>query len=118
MPIWRLAAMRASSGSWRRSVARNPLRERLRTQLMLARYRSGRQAEALAGYRELRELLATELGIEPSAALRDLERRVLQQDPTLDLAPAERPHRRAVGHRGIRPGAARSSRRHLSAPMS
>ena len=96
-------------------VARNPLRERLRTQLMLARYRSGRQAEALAGYRELRELLATELGIEPSSALRDLERRVLQQDPMLDLAPAERPHRRAVGHRGIRPRPARSSRRRLCA---
>jgi DNA-binding SARP family transcriptional activator len=96
-------------------VARNPLRERLRTQLMLARYRSGRQAEALAGYRELRELLATELGIEPSAALRDLERRVLQQDPALDLALARGPHRRAVGHRGIRPGGARASRRRLCA---
>jgi DNA-binding SARP family transcriptional activator len=66
-------------------VARNPLRERPWGQLMLARYRSGRQAEALAAYRALRELLATELGIEPSAAVRDLERRMLQQDPTLDL---------------------------------
>jgi DNA-binding SARP family transcriptional activator len=61
---------------------------------MLARYRSGRQAEALGGYRQLRELLTTELGIEPSSALRDLERRILQQDPTLDLATIERrPHR-------------------------
>jgi len=77
-------------------VAHNPLRERLRGQLMLARYRSGRQAEALAGYRELRELLATELGIEPSAPMRDLERRMLQQDPALDLAAAEAPPRAAV----------------------
>jgi DNA-binding SARP family transcriptional activator len=71
-------------------VAANPLRERLWGQLMLARYRSGRQAEALAGYRRLRELLTDELGIEPSPALRDLERRILQQDPTLDPAPPER----------------------------
>jgi DNA-binding SARP family transcriptional activator len=90
-------------------VARNPLRERLRTQLMLARYRSGRQAEALAGYRHVRELLATELGIEPSPALRDLERRMLQQDPTLDLPRAERLHHHPLRH--ARSGAARTSRR-------
>jgi DNA-binding SARP family transcriptional activator len=70
-------------------VARHPLRERLRGQLMLALYRSRRQADALAGYRQLREMLSTELGIEPSPALRELERRMLQQDPTLDLAPVE-----------------------------
>jgi DNA-binding SARP family transcriptional activator len=92
-------------------VARNPLRERLRSQLMLARYRSGRQVEALAGYREFRELLATELGIEPSAALRDLERRMLQQDPALDLPPAHPVHERALRHRPQRRGAARSSPR-------
>ena len=92
-------------------VARNPLRERLRSQLMLARYRSGRQVEALAGYREFRELLATELGIEPSAALRDLERRMLQQDPALDLPPAQPVHIRALRHRPQRRGAARSAPR-------
>jgi DNA-binding SARP family transcriptional activator len=91
-------------------VTRNPLRERLWGQLMLARYRSGRQAEALAGYRQLRELLATELGIEPSAALRELERRMLQQDPALDLAPAEPRHHR-WHHRSARHSTLRSAAR-------
>jgi DNA-binding SARP family transcriptional activator len=77
-------------------VARNPLRERLWGQLMLARYRSGRQADALAAYRELRELLATELGIEPSAALRDLELRMLQQDPNLEQFPGRTPRQATV----------------------
>jgi DNA-binding SARP family transcriptional activator len=67
-------------------IAEHPLRERLRLQLMLALYRSGRQAEALAGYRHLRLLLSTELGIEPSPALRRLELRMLQQDATLEAA--------------------------------
>jgi DNA-binding SARP family transcriptional activator len=72
-------------------VARHPLRERLHGQLMLALYRSGRQAEALEGYRGLRAMLTTELGIEPSPALRELERRMLQQDPGLEIAPRPRP---------------------------
>jgi DNA-binding SARP family transcriptional activator len=67
-------------------VARHPLRERLRRQLMLALYRSGRQAEALASYRRLRRLLSTEFGLEPSPRLRELERRMLQQDSTLSGA--------------------------------
>jgi DNA-binding SARP family transcriptional activator len=76
----------ALAGELAALVAREPLRERPRVQLMLALYRSGRQAEALASYRELRGFLATELGIEPSPALRELERRMLLQDPALDLA--------------------------------
>jgi DNA-binding SARP family transcriptional activator/pimeloyl-ACP methyl ester carboxylesterase len=68
-------------------VAQHPLREQLRAQLMLALYRAGRQADALAVYHDARRALADELGIEPSQALRDLERRILQHDPTLD-APA------------------------------
>jgi DNA-binding SARP family transcriptional activator len=81
-------------------VAGNPLRERLWGQLMLARYRSGRQAEALAAYRQLRELLTTELGIEPSPALRELEHQILRQDPSLDVAPVSRgPQRIVVGGR-------------------
>jgi DNA-binding SARP family transcriptional activator/predicted ATPase len=65
-------------------VARHPLRESLRRRQMLALYRSGRQAEALAAYQEARRALSDELGIEPSADLRELERRILQQDPELE----------------------------------
>ncbi len=68
-------------------VARHPLRERLRGQLMLSLYRSGRQAEALAAYREFRATIDEQLGLEPSLGLRELERRILQQDPALG-APA------------------------------
>ena len=69
-------------------IARYPLHEGLRQQHMLALYRSGRQAEALAAYQEARHALAGELGIEPSPALRELERRILQQDASLELTPA------------------------------
>jgi len=62
-----------------------PLRERLHAQLMLALYRSGRQAEALAAFQAFRGMLAGELGLEPSASLRDLERRMLRQDASLEL---------------------------------
>jgi DNA-binding SARP family transcriptional activator/DNA-binding beta-propeller fold protein YncE len=65
-------------------VRQHPLRERLRGQLMLALYRSGRQVEALAGYQDARRELVEELGIEPGHALRQLEHAILRQDPTLD----------------------------------
>ena len=64
-------------------VAANPLRERLRGLLMLALYRSGRQAEALEAYQDARRALVDGLGIDPSPALQELERRVLRQDPSL-----------------------------------
>jgi len=64
-------------------TAQHPLRERLHGQQMLALYRSGRQAEALTAYRDTRERLVGELGIEPGPALRRLERAVLAQDPEL-----------------------------------
>ena len=66
-------------------AAAHPHRERLQAQRMLALYRAGRQADALAAYREARDAL-DELGLEPSAELRTLERRILEQDPS--LAPA------------------------------
>jgi DNA-binding SARP family transcriptional activator len=68
-------------------IALYPLRERLRGQLILALYRSGRQAEALEVYRETRRVLADELGLEPSPELRELERAILQQDPVIRTNP-------------------------------
>ncbi|MBA3243638.1 MAG: AAA family ATPase, partial [Actinobacteria bacterium] len=64
-------------------VTSNPLRERLRGQLMLALYRSGRQAEALAVYRATRLALADELGLAPSRELQELEQAILRQDASL-----------------------------------
>ncbi|MFC4019679.1 BTAD domain-containing putative transcriptional regulator [Micromonospora sp. GCM10011542] len=72
-------------------VAEFPVRERLRHQLMLALYRSGRQAEALAAYREFGDLLREEYGIEPGEALRELHRRILRSDPTLAATPPNAP---------------------------
>src|SRR5207237_911469 len=65
-------------------VSWNPLRERLRAQLMVALYRSGREADALSIYHLYRDALASELGLEPSSRMRELERRILRQDPGLD----------------------------------
>jgi DNA-binding SARP family transcriptional activator len=75
-------------GELERLVRDHPWRERLAAQCMLALYRCGRQAEALARYREIHDGLVTELGICPGPDLRDLERRILRQDPALSLAPS------------------------------
>jgi YVTN family beta-propeller protein len=72
-------------------VAQQPLQERLRGQLMLALYRSGRQAEALELYRDARRLLVDELGIAPSQALQRLEQSILTHDPALEPPPSEQP---------------------------
>jgi serine/threonine-protein kinase PknK len=69
-----------------RLVAAHPFREQLHCQLMLALYRSGRQADALAVSASVRRRLADELGVDPSPALRELETAILRHDPTLLLA--------------------------------
>jgi DNA-binding SARP family transcriptional activator len=64
-------------------IGEHPYRERLRAQLMLALYRSDRQADALQAYQNARRTLVEELGIEPGERLRELERAILAQDPAL-----------------------------------
>jgi DNA-binding SARP family transcriptional activator len=72
-------------------VASRPLDERLRGLLMLALYRSGRQADALAVYQDARRLLVDELGLEPSDELKELQRRILEQDPSIRAPAPKRP---------------------------
>ena len=70
-----------------RLVTEHPLRERLRGQLMTALYRGGRQAEALAAYRQGREALMDQLGLEPSPALRRLETEILRHELPVTTEP-------------------------------
>ncbi|MGH2881537.1 MAG: AfsR/SARP family transcriptional regulator, partial [Solirubrobacteraceae bacterium] len=80
-----LGVHRELIGELTATVARHPLRERLRAQLMLALYRGGRQAEALGVYQEFRRRLSDELGLDPGPRLHQLELAILSRDPSLDL---------------------------------
>src|SRR5829696_8545115 len=85
-------------------AAQHPLRERLHRQLIVALYRAGRQAEALAAYERFRRTLDDELGIEPSSALKALQLAILNQDPSLEARPepaVEEPERRGIESAGL-----------------
>jgi WD40 repeat protein/DNA-binding SARP family transcriptional activator len=88
-------------------TAEHPYRERFRAQLMLALYRSGRQAEGLEVYRRTRAFLNDELGLEPGGELQELERAILTQDRALDLGSAGvgvLPHERDIcPYQGLAP---------------
>lgn len=121
-------------GELRELALTYPFRERLHAMLMLALYRDGRQAEALAAYRQARQVLDRELGTEPGAELSGLHQRILSGDPTLITAwrpvtaghPAAPPAAasrtgaaRPPGPTGVtptRPAAARNSRPGLAVP--
>jgi len=97
----------ALAGELDELVGEHPLRERLRCQLMLALYRSGRQADALAAFSAARRTLVDELGIEPGRELRELHGAVLRQDEGLDaprVPAAEEPAPKAArtGARDLR----------------
>ena len=106
-----LGHARAVVGELRDLVVRHPLRERLHGELMLALYRSGRQAEALEVFQGFRRTLSEELGLEPGPGLQQLELAILTRDPALDLpTPPKAPDAIGAG----RPGAPaeRARRRH------
>src|SRR5438552_1343406 len=84
-------------------VTRHPVRERLRGQLMMALYRSRRQAEALSAYRDDRRSLLGELGIEPGRALQELELAILAQEAALDASPSQPAAGVAPGRRAAAP---------------
>jgi YVTN family beta-propeller protein len=91
-------------------IAEHPYQERLAAQLMLALYRAGRQADALRVYRTVRERLSDELGLEPGEELRNLESRILRQDPALAL-PAPSPPTVSGDASGSEEAQARATRR-------
>ena len=83
-------------------VAEHPFRERLIAELMLALYRCGRQADALEVYRNARQALDRELGLEPSPTLRELEQQILVHDPALQAPPRTHVVPSRLAHQGRR----------------
>ncbi|MFB7615411.1 BTAD domain-containing putative transcriptional regulator [Kitasatospora sp. NPDC056181] len=81
----RLGRHAALLGEMRRELEREPLRERLRAQYMLALYRANRRADALDVYREGRRVLVRELGLEPGPELREMDRAILADSPDLGM---------------------------------
>jgi YVTN family beta-propeller protein len=81
-------------------IREHPLRERLRELLMVALYRTGRQADALAAYQDARTALVDGLGLDPSESLQELEKKILRHDPSLDLAAVAAPTRDSALHKG------------------
>ena len=77
-------------------MAQHPYSERFRAQHMLALYRAGRQQEALRSYQQMRALLLDELGVDPTPELQDLEARILDQDDSLRVTPAQTIQRKAI----------------------
>ena len=106
-PTSRSAATRALVAELEALTAEHPYRERFHAQLMLALYRSGRQADALDAYRRARATLVEELGLEPGRELQRLEAAILAQDPALDLAASPPPAPRRRGAAPALPGARR-----------
>lgn len=104
-------------GELRHLVARHPLHERPRGQLMLALYRSGRRAEALEAYQEFRRVLSEQLGLDPGRGVQQLELAILARDPSLDLLPTGLAADEAAAGSPASPGAAarRHARRRLLA---
>ena len=119
--LLRLGRHAEASGILAELVRRLPLRERFHEQLVLALYRSGRQAEALRAFEDARKTLAEELGLDPGPDLRALERAVLQQDRALDwVAPTSEhaaPPQVAVDSPSA-PSESASTRGRLPAPVS
>jgi DNA-binding SARP family transcriptional activator len=102
----RLGRHGAAIAELERMAAAHPLRERLHALLMLALYRDGRQAEALAAYQHARRVLVDELGAEPGAELRELHRQILTAGPALAGPGSGRPPRDGAPPAGAIPGPA------------
>src|SRR5829696_8080191 len=104
-------------GELQQLTTQHPWRERLHAQLMLALYRSGRQGDALEAYRDAREVLVEQLGVEPGAELHDLHEAILAHDPGIDVPP-DTSSPSADERDGRQASAGARSERELSAPPS